>query len=85
MQKEIIAQWEKVGNAIMLAATGREGQLSDSDVIGEISRLRFEITEARDLLERVSSRIFQLDEDEDWYDDVKTWMANNVSNNNSLN
>lgn len=77
---QMINEWEEVGNAIMLVAVGRKAPLSDSDVIGEINRLRFEIEEARDLLERVSS--FKLDKDDNWYDDVKRWMLNNVPNNN---
>lgn len=36
-----LAQWQDVGERIQEAATGKRGQLSDSDVIGEIDALRY--------------------------------------------
>ena len=38
-----IAEWERVGNAIMLCATGKEAPLSDSDVCGVIEELRAQV------------------------------------------
>lgn len=35
-----VDSWIATGNAIMLCATGKEAPLSDSDVCGEIDRLR---------------------------------------------
>ena len=42
-----VAEWERVGNAIMLCAVGREAPLSDSDVCGEINALRAQVKKLR--------------------------------------
>lgn len=39
-QRKTIAQWEECGDKIMLCVRGKAGPLSDSDVCGEIERLR---------------------------------------------
>ncbi len=45
--RESLTDWEKVGNAIMLCAVGREAPLSDSDVCGELIRLRQELADEK--------------------------------------
>ena len=45
----VIDQWDRVGRSIMKVATGRDAVLSDSDVEGEIIRLRAALAE-RDAL-----------------------------------
>lgn len=40
--RETVVEWNEVGEAIMRAVVGREVPLSDSDVIGEMARLRYE-------------------------------------------
>jgi hypothetical protein len=47
----VIDQWDRVGRSIMKVATGRDAVLSDSDVEGEIIRLRAALTEARRVLQ----------------------------------
>jgi hypothetical protein len=42
-----LEEYEYVGNAIMLCATGKEAPLSDSDVCGVIEDLRAQLETAR--------------------------------------
>ena len=56
-----IAEWERVGNAIMLCATGKEAPLSDSDVCGVIEDLRAQVAETVSILGgREDSNLVQL-------------------------
>jgi len=43
---KVLDNWKAVGDAIMVAATGKPGPLSDSDVVGEIERLKSELDAA---------------------------------------
>ena len=47
-----LEQWIATGNAIMLCATGKESPLSDSDVCGEIDRLRAQVDELTAVADR---------------------------------
>lgn len=49
--QETVAEWNEVGEAIMRAVVGREAPLSDSDVIGEVARLRYENAKLRAVAE----------------------------------
>jgi hypothetical protein len=40
-----IEKWQRVGDAIMLCATGKAAPLSDSDVCGVIAELRAQVAE----------------------------------------
>jgi hypothetical protein len=70
-KKDIVTEWEQVGNAIMIVATGKEAPLSDSDVIGEINRLRFQVVQAYNLLERA---LTSLNSSTKLYKDIATWL-----------
>lgn len=41
--QEEVKEWQRVGNEIMIVATGKPSPLSDSDVCGEINKLRDDI------------------------------------------
>ena len=45
--RETVVEWNEVGEAIMDAVVGRKAPLSDSDVIGEVARLRYENAKLR--------------------------------------
>ena len=49
--RETVVEWNDVGEAIMDAVVGRKAPLSDSDVIGEVARLRYENAKLRAVAE----------------------------------
>jgi len=49
--RETVVEWNEVGEAIMDAVVGRKAPLSDSDVIGEVARLRYENAKLRAVAE----------------------------------
>lgn len=51
-----LAEWQQVGDAIMVAVRGKPGPLSDSDVIGEIGRLRDENARMRGVVLHFADR-----------------------------
>lgn len=55
-----LQEWQRVGDAIM-ATIGKTGPLSDSDVIGEINRLRAERDDAREAAREMYTDVAQYD------------------------
>ncbi len=56
-QAKALSEWEATGDAIMEAVVGRKAPLSDSDVIGEVERLRRESQQQRLLLEEAADTL----------------------------
>lgn len=48
--------WQECGDRIMECVRGTPGPLSDSDVVGAIEALRFDLKETRKLLDRANTR-----------------------------
>lgn len=73
--RETVVEWNEVGEAIMDAVVGRKAPLSDSDVIGEVARLRYENAKLRAVAEAAKNLVGSLDVPEfiDLVPDMKVW------------